>query len=373
VIARLTPILHFVYAVHPTRADRVCRKFMHAAYRYGFNGGYISQRSEVDTSEWPFRAPVSITKHVYDALRSKFDVRLYDLRERVVIPGGENHVLIGHPCPGQDNAVWNASCLKGKFAARIAMMPLHHGLAEVNAPFDPFVNLVDRILAITGPYWFDTWEQSALAHWKSKMTRVDMAIDTKLYPRIKRRFNKKGQRKFLHIGWDGACKGTHLLRILFRMAENQRCIWIGGPATGVANITSPPGGELNPEFMQPILDECDFLIVPSVSDANPTTILEAMAWGIPVCCTPQAGYYNMPELFSLSTTDMRHNLDLMNSLQNADEDQLLLVAEQARQKVERQYTWDRLVGTVLGEIENVLIAKGILPGEAKEGVAVLCR
>ena len=241
------------------------------------------------------------------------------------------------------------------------MWPLHHALAEMNSPVDPFVPEMDRILGIMGPYWFDTWEQSALADWKPKMVRLDMAIDSRFFPRVKNRFNPPGKRKFLFIGHRLPCKGTHLLSLLFERAKAQQCVWVGGQPNIFRNLDVRPGGALTPAVMAPIAGECDFFITMGVSDANPTTILEAMAWGFPVCCTPQSGYYNMPEIIELSTTDMRHNLDVLNWLQGVSEEWLIEHANRARRTVEERYTWSRFTDTVMLELQKVLDEKRLSP------------
>lgn len=358
-----TVTVHFIYSVFADGfRNKLRRRAMSMMQNAGFNRTWVSPRSDIDTRFWPYHAPVSITKNVYEALREQFDTRLYDFRERTIIHGGPEDILIGHPCPGQDRSVWNASCMHGEFAARIGMWPLHHGLPHINAALDHLVPQMDRILAITGPYWFDTWENSIFADWKPKMVRLDMAIDTRYYPRIKKHFNPRGQRKFLYIGNGGPCKGVHLLSMLFERAKQLRCVWIGGESGRFRNLEARPGGTLTPDFMQPLAKECDFFITLGVSDANPTTILEAMAWGFPVCCTPQSGYYRMPETIEMSTTDMKYNLEVLDWLQGASEDWLCQQADKARHLVRQHYTWQRFTQSVITELTRVMAAKHLSGG-----------
>lgn len=354
--------VHFVYSVCDDNFRRkLRRRAAQYAHRLNYDAAWVSPRSDMDTSSWPFNAPGSITKNVYGALQTRFDTRLYDLRERLLIKGGENDLLVGHPLPGQDRSVWNTSCLNGEFAARIGMWPLHHGLSDINSSVDHLIPHMDRILAITGQYWFDTWDRSIFADWKPKLVHLDMAIDTQYYPRIKKRFNPRGKRKFLFIGNGQACKGTHLLSMLFERAKEQHCVWVGGEPYRFRNLDVRPGGALTPALMEPIARECDFFITLGVSDANPTTILEAMAWGFPVCCTPQSGYYNMPEVIEMSTTNMKHNLGVLDWLQDVSEEWLLEHADRARATVEQRYNWSRFTATVLREINNVQAEKGLRP------------
>ena len=187
-----------------------------------------------------------------------------------------------------------------------------------------------------------------------------MAIDLPAFPRVKTRFNPPGKRRFLYIGWAGAQKGTHLLSILFGLGTTHRLVAIG-PATPVANLECRPRVRFTLPYLQRLAEECDFLLVPGVSDANPTVVLEAMAWGFPVACTPQSGYYDIPEILPLSITDMRHNVAMLDRLQEADERELLARADAARGLVAARYTWDHFTTKLLGALNAALVEKGLAP------------
>ncbi len=355
-------MIHFVYALptSPTLAGRIRQRAILAAQRAGVSISYAGRRDNVRTLSWPNRAPTSITAHVYGALRARAETRLYDVREHALIRGGVEDVLIGHYLAGDASGVWQRSCREGRFAARIAMNPLHHQMAEVCGELDPYVPMVDRLFGIMGPYWYDTWRQSALAHWFPKIVPFDMAIDIAAFPRVKTRFNPPGRRRFLYIGWAGAQKGTHLLSLLFGLARRHTCVAIG-PARSLPNVECRRRVLFTLLYLRRLADECDFLLVPGVSDANPTVILEAMAWGFPVACTPQSGYRDVPELLPLSITDMRRNLAILDMLQEADEDELLVRAETARALVATRYTWERFETRLCAALNEVMIEKGLSP------------
>jgi len=356
--------VHFVYSVPRTGfAARIGKRVAQLTQKYRVDSQWISKRTDLDTSDWPHYSPVSITRNVYETLRSNFHTLLYDYQERLVIRGGERHILIGHPNPEDQASVWNQSCERGEFAARIAMFPIHHGLADINAPVDRYVPDVDAIWGIMGPYWYDTWDESAFAHWKPKITRLDMAIDVRQFPRVKKRFNPPGRRKFVYIGNSLPCKGVHLLSILFGLAKRHRCVWLGGRAEEFPNLEKRTGFySLDGDFVTRLAAEVDFFITMGVSDANPTTILEAMSWGFPVCCTPQSGYYNMREIEQLSTTDMQHNIAVLDRLQQSPEEELVDRADAARRLVETSYTWERFNNTVLTELAAIGARKGFSLG-----------
>jgi hypothetical protein len=354
--------VHFVYATYPGSSllARVGRRAVILAQKCGISASCFWDRFDVDSASWPVRAPLSITAHVLQALQARGEVALYDWNERVSIKGGNSDVLLGHPYPDDDSRVWNRSCREGRFAARIAMTPLSHQMVEICGRLDPYVSMVDAILGIMGPYWYDTWEGSALAHWRNKIVPIDMAVDVDRFPKVKMRFNPPGKRKFFYLGWSGPQKGTHLLSILFGLAKGNQCVAIG-PGRPFANVEHRPAAKLDMAYLHRLADECDFFITMGVSDANPTTILESMAWGFPVCCTPQSGYYNMPELLSLSITDMRHNLAVLEMLQNAPASELHARAQAARTLVARKYTWQRFTDTAMGALDDIGRARGFDP------------
>lgn len=351
-------IIHFVYSVpFLGKPDALRRKALIKAQRLGLDVSAVGDRTRVDVSRWPFNAPYSITSHVYRALSARATTKLYSLDEATCIQGGPDDILIGHPLIGHEDTVWNRSCRDGRFGARIALLPAHFGLPEFMTPFDPYVDRIDHFLAITGSYWFDHWEAGPFARWKPKMTHVDMAVDIARYPRVKKRFNPPGKRKFLFIGNALPCKGAPLLSLLFGLAKDQECVWIG--TGGLPNLSRRPYAALTPEYMAQVAEECDFFITMGISDANPTTILEAMAWGFPVLCTPQTGYYDMPELNPVSTTDMARNLEVLHRMQHAPEEELLAQADAARRLVERHFTWERFTRTVVTGVERVAREKGL--------------
>jgi glycosyltransferase involved in cell wall biosynthesis len=349
-------MIHFVYASTPgERAlDRLRGKTTRVAQKMGLPMPYVLGRDTLDTSRWPAHAPLSITHHVLRALRGLDNVRFYDYKERVAIRNRPGDVLIGHPFPVDRATVFNRACLHGRFAARVALTPMHYGMPQYTEVIAPALDACDHILGIMGPYWFDTWSQGPFTRWTPKLTRVDMAIQIDRFPRVKRTFNPPGRRKFLFIGNGEPYKGAHLLSQLFGLAQGRHsCVWIGSDRA-FPHLERRPRLRLQGEVMERLAAECDVFVTMGISDANPTTILEAMAWGFPVACTPQSGYYKMEELKEFSTTDMAHNLALLDWFQSADEAELLRQADRARKLVETGFTFERFTGTVVDTLRRLV-------------------
>jgi glycosyltransferase involved in cell wall biosynthesis len=223
----------------------------------------------------------------------------------------------------------------------------------MNRQFRDLVAQADVVFGIMGKYWYDTLEMSEFADWKSKITRVDMAIDASHYPYLKRGFNRPGARGYLYIGRNSAEKGTHLLSQVFERLDDYPRGWIGsGPEIpGVPRISD--WRQLTPAFMAGVAEKFDFLVNFSISDANPTTILEAMAWGLPVACTPESGYYNEPTILPLSKDNVDESVRTLRWLQSAPEEALLELSLRNRKLVEQHYTWGRFTDTVWSTISRV--------------------
>ena len=196
------------------------------------------------------------------------------------------------------------------------------------------------------------WDTGPFAHWTPKLRHLNMAVDCTKFAHLKKRFNPPGKRRFFFIGNSGGYKGTHLLSLLFGLAKDQQCAWIGSDRSW-PNLIHHPSATLDTTYMEQVAEECDFFVTMGDSDANPTTILEAMAWGFPVCCTPESGYLDDAIFYRLSTRDMRHNLSVLDQLQKTPSAELLDRAAHARTVVEQDFSWARFGSTVRSEVERL--------------------
>jgi glycosyltransferase involved in cell wall biosynthesis len=213
---------------------------------------------------------------------------------------------------------------------------------------DKLISSADILFSIMGEYWWDQWDLSPYVHWKSKMIRLDMAVDASRYPRIKKSFNLPGKRGYLYIGNSSdPRKGVDFLSQIMNQLKDYPKGWIGsGP--DIPNVPRISDGcQLTPEFMAEISKKYDFFISPSIADPNPTTILESMAWGFPVVCTPQSGYYEAPYRRNIYLNDIDKSIRVITELQYADESVLLKMADEAREIVVTDYNWDKFTSTIV--------------------------
>ena len=64
------------------------------------------------------------------------------------------------------------------------------------------INECDNFIAISGSYWIKYINKTILKIWKKKISQIDIGLYSSEYPKIKKKFNKPGKRKFLYIGND---------------------------------------------------------------------------------------------------------------------------------------------------------------------------
>ena len=350
---------HFAYAV-PAQGirRRVRRKLYPRLQPFGLPLCWFGHRRNPDTSQWPRCSPYENTRNIYAGLSAHVPTLLYDFREHVGCQCSPEDVFLGHPYfPAKPGAkgVTELS-LVGRPRPRVFALisPLHCNISvrtsHINKAFldavDGLLPEADLLFGIMGQYWWDLWKNSPYAHWMPKMIRLDMAIAAAYFPRVKMSYNAPGKRGFLYIGRNDAMKGTEFLGRLAAALPDFRFGWIGPgeEIKGVVRI-SPPR-LLTPDFMAEAAKNFDFFISPSVADPNPTTILESMAWGFPVVCTPQSGYYETAYMRNIYHEDLDRSVQILRDLQWAETEVLLDMAEQARDVVRRCYTWDAVVSRI---------------------------
>lgn len=364
---------HFVYAVPNagSKISRFQRKVKTLLNRSGVPISTIGNRKNIKTHLWMKKSPYTITKHLYEALSCKMPTYLYHLTERLQIQFDDSDIFIGHPFfPFHKNTVGVTELsLRQRRRPRVSAIitPLHCNLQvktnHLNKDYLEAVNTiipyVDVVFAIMGEYWWKQWDWSPYAHWKSKMVRLDMAINTDDYPRVKKSFNPPGKRGYLYIGKNDPVKGIDFLCELFKKYNKYPVGWIGSgkdiPGIQRVSVNRP----LTPDFMTHIARQYDFFITTSLSDANPTTILESMSWGFPVMCTPQSGYFESNYIKNVFSDNLEKSIQLLDQLQFAPEADLIQIADQANAVVKKDYTWDIFLCRIMNTLNNLCIKKGM--------------
>jgi len=299
-------------------------------------------------------SPHCITRNLYNYLNSRTDVKYYQWDHRGVADIKPNDVFIGHPHYEPSTIVQRTFAEKKcKFMATIH--PLHTALPQHNMPFDHLARKADKIFSICGPYWYDTIDQTGFSHWKPKIVRLDMAIDRSHFPFVRERFNKIGERKLLYIGSTMPMKNVGFLAEIMQQMPDVRLHWYGGdgahPLAKLPNVDVTGWTHLTPNVAKMITKECDFFVNVSTSDANPTTLLETMAWGVIPACTKESGYWKDPLFTELYLNNMSATVKALRGLLEAPEAELMQRVARANAEIETKYTWDRFCKTVWDELE----------------------
>jgi hypothetical protein len=72
-----------------------------------------------------------------------------------------------------------------------------------------------------------------------------------------------------------------------------------------------------------------------------------MAWGFPVVCTPQSGYYETPFRKNIYLDDLDKSIKILKQLQQEKESELFNMANEARDAVSKEYTWEKFTNRVI--------------------------
>jgi glycosyltransferase involved in cell wall biosynthesis len=302
-------------------------------------------------------APYSITNHMYTAFQAKgYDVVYYNWDHTgELVSTSPDDIIIGHAHYNGNTAL--RRLYRQPAALKCMLQPFHHALPNINLPFDDIARQSDIIFSISGPYWYDTIDQSPFAHWKSKMVRLDMAVDASSFKFVKTHFNPPGMRTFAYIGRSEYEKGTDLLAATFKKLPDctLHCygsINPGDQLLGMKNVVIHGWTDISAQWMQDFANQCDYVISMGRSDANPTSLLEGSAIGLLPICTKESGYWRHPMFHTLPASTPNEAAASIRQLDQASSDDLMQRAITNRVIVENDYTWSKFCSTVINAIER---------------------
>ena len=297
-------------------------------------------------------APSAIGRKVGERLeRRGYEVVHYDIDEARVVRPGPGDVLLGHP----HEAPWSVfrrSAARSGWRRKLLLMPYVHVDDYHVSLADPVVRNCDLFLAITGSTWFETVPSSIAAHWHPKMVHVDLAVDRADFPRVKTGFNPPGMRRFLYIGHTGWYKNTPYLTELARRLPEFEFAWIGSGEAGIAGLHPYGRRDFATDEDRELVAEHDFLLTVGLGDANPTTVLEAMAWGLVPVCTPESGYTGRRGIVNVPLDDFEGAASVLRRLQEQPEAELLALRAANDADLDDHFNWGRFTDQVVAAIES---------------------
>ncbi len=296
--------------------------------------------------------PDAIGRNLGQRLAEHYQVIYYDWDSFQTIKPDPHDILLGHPNP-LPWTIFRRSCQQ-TWQRVIALCPYNHGDNGVlTAYLNPILPYCDLYLAITGIYWFSEVSHSLYAHWLPKMKHLDLAVDRTDFPVLKTTFAETGKRKFIYIGHKLPCKNTTYLTEIARLMPETQISWVGGKNyEKLSGVVSLGLQDFATESGKNLINSNDFLITVGSADANPTTILEAMAWGLIPVCTPQSGYVDYPGIINVPLNDAPKAVEILRNLQALPESRLKEMQQINWQILDTHFNWDRFAQQVIEAIES---------------------
>lgn len=354
--------IHFVYTI-PTSNNRIYYRIDKYARKYGiFEPTYRSGNQRFINWGHPTYAPHSITFHILNALRKQYKVKLYDWREVGTCNMQNDDVLLFHPTPDfaewqrfntwhiDENSIGWKTLLKYPDCKSIVIAPYTHEAHKDVLFRRIFESYTDKMIVICGDFWTNTWHESPYFKLIPLPLQVNMGIDMRDYPIVKKKFNPANERKFLYIGNTGIWKNTVQLEKIAKQYPNFQGGYISsGIIDGWKKIAD--FAHLTKEFMTELALEYDFFLNTSTADAQATTVLEQMCFGLGVACTPQSGY-SYPSVIKLSTYDTEYNLTQIAKMQSMQEAEICDLVAENRKMIVKYHQWDGILNKIITYLEN---------------------
>jgi glycosyltransferase involved in cell wall biosynthesis len=305
-----------------------------------------------DPDSGAIHAPLCITNRLYYYLKARTEVKFWRWDATDDIPLGPSDILLGHPNHNPDTVIQKA--FRKHCRAKCLIFPLHTRRTTDNLPFDPLVRRADKVFSICGPYWYDTLPGTPFAHWQPKITRLDMAIDPIAYPYVKGEFTT--HRQLLYLGSATPNKNLPFLVAIMKAMPDITLHWYGGEGrhqlARLRNVRTTGWVSLDRARAEEITRNCDIMVSTSDSDANPTTLLEAIAWGLVTACTKESGYYNDPLFTELPLNNVPLAVKVLRGLLAIPDLKERSLA--SRREIETKYTWDIFCEKVWDGIKGYL-------------------
>ncbi len=294
--------------------------------------------------------PDAIGRNLSERLRSRYDVVHYEWDTIGLARPGRDDVLIGHahPVPG---TVFRRSARLSGWKRIIALAPFVTDPAYV-AFHEDVMTRCDLFLAITGRHWYRAAATSPVSHWCPKLVHVDLAVDRRDFPRVKAQFAPPLRRRFVYIGHTASPKNVEYLSAIARRMRDTEFAWIGRGSRAIDDLSPLGYKDFRTEGARRLIAGFDFLLTVGRADANPTTVLEAMAWGLVPVCTRESGYVDEAGIVNVPLDDVDGAVRILNELQHAPEHELERLRALNDAALERHYNWDRFAAQVIDAIES---------------------
>ena len=284
--------------------------------------------------------PDVIGRRLGEYLSRRHDVVLHNWDDVDAIDPAPGDILLGHPHP-LPGTVFRRSFRRRGWSRRLVLSPFTDDARQV-AFLDPFVRRADAYLAITGSWWIREIASTPFAHWAPRMVHLDLAVDREDFPPVKDQFAPAGKRRILYVGHTGWYKNVGYLSQIARARPDWEFGWLGrGEPSEIPGVQHLGFHDTSAPATRELLASYDFLLTVGRADANPTTILEAMGWGLLPFCTPQSGYVDEPGIVNVPLDDVAAVVGVLEQWQQAPEADLLKAQQTNLDRLAEHFNWER--------------------------------
>jgi glycosyltransferase involved in cell wall biosynthesis len=295
--------------------------------------------------------PWAIGRKVTEHLARRFTVVNHELDEDRAIEPAPGDILLGHSWT-EPWSVFRRSMLHPGWGRKLLMQPFAPGDVRQTYWHPEVARHCDRFLAITGRHWIETLSSTRLAHLAPKLIHLDLAVDRADFPRTKQAFNPIGRRRFLFIGNYPWYKNLPFLDAIAGRLPEVEFAWMGPPKKRYRHLRQLGPRDFSQVAARVEAAGYDFMITTGSADANPTTILEAMAWGLIPVCTPQSGYSGYAGIPNVPLDDVAGAAAIVTRLQQASAAELEAMRADNDRLLDSHFTWPRFCAQVEAAIDD---------------------
>lgn len=301
-------------------------------------------------------APWTLGNNLYRYFISKnFKVKVYQWTSFEKIHPKKNDILIGHAHPNPLTC-FRRSMKSKKWKSINLLQPYNEDPYQMSY-INNFIRDCDNFFSITGNYWFDRIDKSIFKSWKNKMTQVNMGLDRNHYPKLKFHFNKIKKRKFLYIGNDyefnNYAKNLNYLDQIINSYSHNFFGIVGNKKINKSKFYGWLDFKDKKSFK--IIKDYDYYLIVSKNDANPTTILEAMSWGLIPVSTKECGFYKNKGIINLPLNNVKKSIKILKNLQIKPEKKLINYQKINYKKLNEDHNWDKICNKIYTKIMKTKI------------------
>ena len=283
--------------------------------------------------------PWSIGNNLYYALSKNYKIKTYTWTSLKKIYPNKNDLLIGH-CHSNPYTIFRRSVSNNNWYKKILVQPFNGDVKQMSHLYD-IMPMCDDFIAICGTYWMKNLEKSLFKIWKKKITQIDLGLDINQYPFVKEKFNNIGERKFLYIGndysYNNYAKNLNYLEDIVNKVGSKRFATIGNKH--IHNVKHYGWIDFKEKKNHNLIKKYDFLIHTSNFDANPSTVLEGISWGIMPIMTKQCGYEGFDKIMYIPLNNVSKAVKKINFLQNLNQKKLKNLQKINLQFLKNKYNW----------------------------------